>query len=54
MQVIMIARLGAMYQRSRNMLIFLVTVFLAVNITSGVITAIVLKGIVAGKLYSLT
>ncbi|KAG2101559.1 uncharacterized protein F5147DRAFT_310604 [Suillus discolor] len=40
--VIMIARLHAMYQRSRKMLIFLVTIFLVVNIASGVIMAILL------------
>jgi predicted RND superfamily exporter protein len=51
MQVIMIARLHAMYQRSRMMLLFLVIVFLAVNIACGVIAVIVLKDIVAGKLY---
>ncbi|KAG1779101.1 hypothetical protein EV702DRAFT_120338 [Suillus placidus] len=38
--VIMIARLHAMYQRSRNMLIFLVIIFLAVNIACGVIAPI--------------
>lgn len=38
--VIMIARLHAMYQRSRKMLIFLVVFFLAVTITSGIITVI--------------
>lgn len=38
--VIMIARLHAMYSRSRKMLIFLVAFFLAVAITSGVITVI--------------
>ncbi|KAG1738444.1 uncharacterized protein EDB91DRAFT_1289408 [Suillus paluster] len=38
--VIMIARLHAMYQQSRKMLIFLIVIFLAVNIASGVITAI--------------
>ncbi|KAG1809776.1 uncharacterized protein HD556DRAFT_2981 [Suillus plorans] len=38
--VIMIARLHAMYQRSRKMLIFLVVFFLALTITSGVITVI--------------
>ncbi|KAG2109695.1 uncharacterized protein F5147DRAFT_691931 [Suillus discolor] len=41
--VIMIARLHAMYQKSRRMLIFLVIIFLAVNIACGVITIIVLK-----------
>ncbi|KAG1776530.1 hypothetical protein EV702DRAFT_337991 [Suillus placidus] len=44
--VIMIARLHAMYQRSRNMLIFLVIIFLAVNIACGVITAIGLQYLV--------
>ncbi|KAG2097560.1 uncharacterized protein F5147DRAFT_368778 [Suillus discolor] len=47
LDVIMISRLHAMYQRSSMMLIFLVIVFLAVNITCGVITAIVLKDTVA-------
>ncbi|KAG2109676.1 uncharacterized protein F5147DRAFT_772963 [Suillus discolor] len=41
--VIMIARLHAMYQRPRRMLIFLVIIFLAVNIACGVITIIGLK-----------
>ncbi|KAG1797251.1 hypothetical protein EV424DRAFT_1546683 [Suillus variegatus] len=40
--VIMIARLHAMYQGSRTMLVFLVIIFLAVNIACGVITIIVL------------
>ncbi|OAX32958.1 hypothetical protein K503DRAFT_860059, partial [Rhizopogon vinicolor AM-OR11-026] len=35
--VIMITRLHAMYQRSRKMLIFLVVIFLAITIASGVI-----------------
>ncbi|KAG2341279.1 hypothetical protein BDR05DRAFT_965788 [Suillus weaverae] len=48
--VIMIARLHAMYQRSRTMLIFLVIIFLAVNIACGVIAAIVLKDAVAEEL----
>ncbi|KAG2341260.1 hypothetical protein BDR05DRAFT_965703 [Suillus weaverae] len=48
--VIMIARLHAMYQSSRNMLIFLVIIFLAVNIACGVITAIVLKDTVGEEL----
>jgi hypothetical protein len=52
-QVVTIARLHAMYQRSGIMLIFLVTIFLAVNITCGVITAIGLEHSVAGKLYLL-
>ncbi|KAG2369001.1 hypothetical protein BDR07DRAFT_844679 [Suillus spraguei] len=46
LDVIMIARLYAMYQRSRIMLIFLVIIFLAVNITCVVLVAIVLKPIV--------
>jgi hypothetical protein len=51
----MIARLHAMYQRSRIMLIFLVVIFLAVNVTCGVIAVLALKHIVAGKpLYLLT
>ncbi|KAG1729362.1 hypothetical protein EDD22DRAFT_409083 [Suillus occidentalis] len=44
--VIMIARLYAMYQGSRTMLIFLVIIFLAVNIACVVIAAIGLKYIV--------
>ncbi|KAG2103774.1 uncharacterized protein F5147DRAFT_808757 [Suillus discolor] len=40
--VIMIARLHAMYQGSRTMLVFLVITFLAVNIACAVITVIVL------------
>jgi hypothetical protein len=54
MQVIMISRLHAMYQRSRIMLIFLVIVFLAVNIACGVIASIALRNTVGGKLYLLT
>ncbi|KAG1775246.1 hypothetical protein EV702DRAFT_1269580 [Suillus placidus] len=41
--VIMIARLHAMYQGSRKMLIFLIVIFLADNIFNGVVTAIGLK-----------
>ncbi|KAG2035827.1 hypothetical protein BDR03DRAFT_511768 [Suillus americanus] len=44
--VIMIVRLYAMYQRCGMILIFLVIIFLAVNITCGVITAIGLKYVV--------
>ncbi|KAG1784729.1 uncharacterized protein HD556DRAFT_204240 [Suillus plorans] len=47
--VIMIARLHAMYQGSRAILIFLVVVFLAVNIACGVISAIDLKYAVEGN-----
>ncbi|KAG2109688.1 uncharacterized protein F5147DRAFT_797992 [Suillus discolor] len=43
--VIMIARLHAMYQGSRRMLIFLVIVFLAVNIACGVIAIIALNSL---------
>jgi hypothetical protein len=50
----MIARLHAMYQRSRIMLIFLVIVFLAVNIACGVIVSITLRNTVGGKLHLLT
>ncbi|KAG2040665.1 hypothetical protein BDR03DRAFT_97821 [Suillus americanus] len=48
--VIMIARLHAMYQRSRMMLLFLVVIFLAVNIACGVIVAILLRHIVAEEM----
>jgi hypothetical protein len=54
MQVIMIARLHAMYQRSRTMLIFLVIIFLGVNITCGVLMAMGVKNTVAGKFCLLT
>jgi hypothetical protein len=47
----MIARLHAMYQKSRIMLIFLVIIFLAVNIACGVITIIEVGYTVGGKLY---
>ncbi|KAG2043311.1 hypothetical protein BDR03DRAFT_411772 [Suillus americanus] len=40
MLVIMIARLNAMYQRSRKMLVFLVVIFLVVRIANAVIAAI--------------
>jgi len=53
MQVIMISRLYAMYQGSRGILIFLVIIFLAVNIACGVITTIALKHLVGGKFYLL-
>ncbi|KAG2348164.1 hypothetical protein BDR05DRAFT_610456 [Suillus weaverae] len=46
----MIARLHAMYQGSRKLLIFLVLIFLAVNITCGVIAGIVLRGASAEEL----
>jgi ABC-type transport system involved in cytochrome c biogenesis permease component len=40
MQVVMIARLYAMYQRSRKMLIFLVVIFMVITIIFGVMGAI--------------
>jgi hypothetical protein len=49
LQVIMIARLHAMYQGSRTMLIFLVITFLAVNIACVVLAAIGIKNVVARK-----
>ncbi|KAG1844841.1 hypothetical protein DFJ58DRAFT_515981 [Suillus subalutaceus] len=39
--VIMIARLYAMYQRSRKMLIFLIVIFLAIRIANAVMSAII-------------
>jgi hypothetical protein len=54
LQVIMIARLHAMYQGSRTVLLFLVIIFLAVNIACVVLTAIGLKYIVTGKFYLLS
>ncbi|KAG1786974.1 uncharacterized protein HD556DRAFT_997675 [Suillus plorans] len=45
--VIMIARLHAMYQGSRKMFIFLVIIFLVVNIACGVIAVIGIKDTVA-------
>ncbi|KAG2337480.1 hypothetical protein BDR05DRAFT_774201 [Suillus weaverae] len=48
--VIIIARLHAMYQRSRIMLIFLIIIFLAVNIACGVIAATGLKDTVVEEL----
>jgi hypothetical protein len=50
MQVIIIARLYAMYQRSRKMLIFLIVVFLAIRITNAVIVAIMMTQVSGGKL----
>lgn len=39
MQVIIIARLHAMYQQSGRMLMFLIAIFLAITIACGAITA---------------
>jgi hypothetical protein len=50
MQVIMIARLYAMYQGSRKMLIFLIVVFMATKIITLVMTAISMTHISEGKL----
>jgi hypothetical protein len=50
MQVIMIARLYAMYQGSRKVLIFLVVIFMVVNISGVVIFAIMLRHSTVGKL----
>ncbi|KAG2103752.1 uncharacterized protein F5147DRAFT_775878 [Suillus discolor] len=47
--VIMIARLHAMYQGSRTMLVFLVIIFLAVNITCGVMSTMGLNDTVADE-----
>jgi hypothetical protein len=54
LQVIMIARLYAMYQGSRIMLIILVIIFLAVNIACVVLTTITLKYFETGEFYLLT
>ncbi|KAG1744062.1 uncharacterized protein EDB91DRAFT_1246941 [Suillus paluster] len=43
----MIARLHAMYQRSKKVFIFLVVIFLAANIANGVITVIIMRYISA-------
>jgi ABC-type transport system involved in cytochrome c biogenesis permease component len=50
MQVVMIARLYAMYQRSRKMLIFLVVIFMVITITFGVMGAIGSSSASASKL----
>ncbi|KAG2126649.1 hypothetical protein BD769DRAFT_784957 [Suillus cothurnatus] len=52
LSVIMIARLHAMYQGSRMMLIFLVVIFLVVNIVCAVIMAIVLEHSVGEELIA--
>src|SRR5258707_15099087 len=51
-QVIIIARLHAMYQQSRQMLIFLVVFFLIVQISCGVMIAVVNSQMTWGKLSS--
>jgi hypothetical protein len=50
MQVIMIARLYAMYQRSRKVLIFLVVVFLVIGIANAAMVALMTMQISGGKL----
>lgn len=47
----MMNRIHAMYQQSKTMLIFLIVVFLATTIATGVMTAIVTSPISGGKLY---
>jgi hypothetical protein len=54
LQVIMIARLHAMYQGSRTMLIFLVIIFLGINIACVVLMAIAFKLVTAGMFCLLT
>jgi hypothetical protein len=53
LQVIMIARLHAMYQRSKMMFIFFVITFLGSNIACGVLATIGVKDTVVGKFYLL-
>jgi len=50
MQVIMIARLHAMYQQSRKMLIFLVVIFLAIRIANAVMVALKMMQMSGGRL----
>jgi len=54
LSVIIIVRLYAMYQRSRQMLIFLVVTFLAIKITSGVIATIGTTMHISGKEHVLS
>jgi predicted RND superfamily exporter protein len=49
MQAIMITRLYAMYQKSRNMLIFLTVFLTAVTIACGVMIGMLNKHTVVGK-----
>jgi hypothetical protein len=49
MQVILMMRVHAMYERSKKMLIFLGVVLLASTIASAVITGIANIGVVGGK-----
>ncbi|OJA16509.1 hypothetical protein AZE42_10052 [Rhizopogon vesiculosus] len=50
MQVIMIIRLYAMYQRSRKILVFLVVIFLAIQIACVVLSGIHVRYTSAGEL----
>lgn len=50
MLVIVTSRLHAMYQRSRKMLIFLITIFLPVTIACVVLAAIISSHVSGGKL----
>jgi hypothetical protein len=45
----MIARLHAMYQQSRKVLIFLVVIFLAITITNAVMFALMTMQVSGGK-----
>jgi hypothetical protein len=47
----MITRLHAMYQRSRQILVFLSVIFLVIQITCGVIAAIMGRLIFVGELH---
>jgi hypothetical protein len=46
----MIARLYAMHQQSKKVLMFLIVIFLAVNIADGVIASMVTTRVSSGKL----
>jgi hypothetical protein len=46
----MIARLNAMYRRSRKVLVFLVVIFLAIRIANAVMAATSMMHISVGKL----
>jgi hypothetical protein len=50
MQVIMVIRIHAMYQRSKRILVFLVVVLSASTIASGVIVVVANIGVLVGKL----
>jgi hypothetical protein len=50
MLVIMIARLHAMYQRSRKVLIFLAVIFLTITIANAVMATIMTMQVTGGKL----